>query len=70
MNNEERLVFTIPRTARRLASTDRPVMRITPEAYNLVEEVSARTGLSNTFIASKMIEYAAEHTEINRADDR
>jgi hypothetical protein len=43
-------------------------MRITPEAYNLVEEVSARTGLSNTFIASKMIEYAAEHTEINRAE--
>ena len=60
----DKLTFYIPRPAKQLSSTDRPVMRITPEAYNLVEAVSARTGLSNTFIASKMIEYAAKHTEV------
>ena len=68
MHNEESLVFTIPRAARRLSPTDRAVVRITPEAYNLVEEVSARTGFSNAYIASEMIKYAAEHTEIKHND--
>lgn len=61
---EEKLTFVIPRVARRLSSSERPVIRITPEAYNLVEEISARTGFSNAYIASQMIEYAAKHTEI------
>ena len=60
----DKLTFSIPRQARQLNSTDRPVMRITPQAYNLVEAVSAQTGLSNTFIASKMIEFAAATTEV------
>lgn len=60
----DKLTFVIPRVARRLSSDERPVMRITPEAYNLVEEISARTGFSNAYIASQMIEYAAKHTEI------
>lgn len=59
-----KLIFKIPRPAKKLNPTDRPVMRITPEAYNLVEEISASTGLSNTYIASKMIEFAAENTEV------
>lgn len=60
----DKLIFKIPRPAKKLSPTDRPVMRITPEAYNLVEAVSAQTGLSNTYIASKMIEFAAANTEV------
>lgn len=60
----DKLTFYIPRPAKQLSSSDRPVMRITPEAYNAVEAVSARTGLSNTYIASKMIEFAAANTEV------
>lgn len=59
-----KLIFSIPRPARKLSSAGRPVMRITPEAYNLVESVSARTGLSNTYIASRMIEFAAANAEV------
>ncbi|MBE6889989.1 MAG: hypothetical protein E7485_08250 [Ruminococcaceae bacterium] len=60
----DKLIFKIPRPAKKLNANDRPVMRITPEAYNAVEEISARTGLSNTYIASKMIEFAAANTEV------
>ena len=57
-----KLVFTIPRPAR--AKSDNTIMRLTPEAYNAVEEVSAKTGLSNCYIASQMILFAASHTEV------
>lgn len=60
----EKLTFNIPRPARQLKQTDRAVVRITPQAYNLVEAISAQTGLSNAFIASRMIEYAASNTEV------
>lgn len=64
----DKLVFTISRPAR--TKSDNTIMRLTPEAYNAVEEVSARTGLSNCYIASQMILFAAGHTEVNfdRAD--
>lgn len=59
---QNKLVFTIPRPAR--AKSDNTIMRLTPEAYNAVEEVSAKTGLSNCYIASQMILFAASHTEV------
>ena len=58
----DKLVFTLPRPAR--TKTDNTIMRLTPEAYNAVEEVSAKTGLSNCYIASQMILFAAGHTEV------
>ena len=58
----DKLVFTLPRPARE--KTENTIMRLTPAAYNAVEEVSAKTGLSNCYIASQMILFAASHTEV------
>lgn len=58
----DKLVFTVSRPARE--KTENTIMRLTPAAYNAVEEVSAKTGLSNCYIASQMILYAASHTEV------
>lgn len=58
----DKLVFKVTRPVR--TKTDNTIMRLTLEAYNAVEEVSARTGLSNCYIASQMILYAASNTEI------
>ena len=58
----DKLVFKVTRPAR--TKTDNTIMRLTPEAYNAVEEVSAKTGLSNCYIASQMILFAAGHTEV------
>ena len=60
---QDKLVFKVTRPAR--TKTDNTIMRLTPEAYNAVEEVSAKTGLSNCYIASQMILFAASHTEVN-----
>ena len=59
----DKLVFTVSRPARE--KTENTIMRLTPAAYNAVEEVSAKTGLSNCYIASQMILFAAGHTEVN-----
>ena len=59
----DKLVFTVSRPARE--KTENTIMRLTPAAYNAVEEISARTGLSNCYIASQMILFAAGHTEVN-----
>ena len=59
---QDKLIFKVTRPAR--TKTDNTIMRLTPEAYNAVEEVSAKTGLSNCYIASQMILYAAGNTEI------
>ena len=58
----DKLVFTVSRPARE--KTENTIMRLTPAAYNAVEEVSAKTGLSNCYIASQMILFAAGHTEV------
>ena len=58
----EQLLFTVPRPPKYKDRSQ--VVRVTKESYNAVEEISAKTGLSNSFIASKMIEFAAEHTEV------
>ena len=58
----DKLVFTLPRPVRE--KSENTIMRLTPAAYNAVEEVSAKTGLSNCYIASQMILFAASHTEV------
>ena len=58
----DKLVFTVSRPARE--KTENTIMRLTPAAYNAVEEISAKTGLSNCYIASQMILFAASHTEV------
>ena len=58
----DKLVFTLPRPVRE--KSENTIMRLTPAAYNAVEEVSAKTGLSNCYIASQMILFAAGHTEV------
>ena len=58
----DKLVFTLPRPARE--KSENTIMRLTPAAYNAVEEISAKTGLSNCYIASQMILFAAGHTEV------
>ena len=57
-----KLVFTVSRPARE--KSENTIMRLTPAAYNAVEEISAKTGLSNCYIASQMILFAASHTEV------
>lgn len=64
---EEKLVFKIPRPVK--VKEGKPVIRITAEAYAAVEEISAKTGLSNSFVASRMIEFAAKNTEIVQSED-
>ena len=59
---QDKLIFKVTRPAR--TKTDNTIMRLTPEAYNAVEEVSAKTGLSNCYIASQMILFTASHTEV------
>lgn len=58
------LTFTIPNVREPQYRNRRTVVRITPEAYNRIEDVSAQTGLSIAFIASQMILFASEHMEI------
>ena len=58
----DKLVFTVSRPARE--KTENTIMRLTPAAYNAVEEISAKTGLSNCYIAPQMILFAAGHTEV------
>lgn len=40
------------------------VIRITDDAYAILAGFSAETGRSISFIASKMVEFAAEHTVV------
>lgn len=58
----DKLVFKVTRPVR--TKTDNTIMRLTPEAYNAVEMMSARTGLSNCYIASQMILFAASNSEV------
>lgn len=68
VNQMEQLVFKAPRKTVRKRKT--PVIRISPEAYSLIEDVSAKTGLSNSYIASKMIEFAAANTAIEYPEEQ
>lgn len=59
----EKLIFQAP-TQRVVRKHKRPVIRISEEAYDLVEEISAKTGLSNSFVVSEMVKFAASNSEI------
>lgn len=56
------LRFVSPRAAR--PRTGQQIIRVSEEAYNYIEEISARTGLSIAYIASQMIKFASDRTEI------
>lgn len=59
----DKLIFNKPR--HRLIAPDKaPVIRVSAEAYNCIGEIVEETGLSVQYVASQMIKYAAEHTEI------
>lgn len=58
----EKLTFTVPRQPKYRKNSQ--IVRVSEAAYNAVEDISAKTGLSNSFIASKMIKFATEHTEV------
>lgn len=64
----DKLIFRIPRLVK--PKDKPPVVRITLEAYTALEEISAKTGLSNCFVASQMILYAAKNTEIKTEDEQ
>ena len=44
------------------------VVKVSPEAFSMIEDLCHRTGRSRTDIASRLIEWAAERVEI-RSDD-
>lgn len=59
----DELIFTSP-TRREARKREKPTIRISEEAYELVEEISAKTGLSNSFVVSEMVKFAAAKAEI------
>ena len=59
----DKLTFTVARPAR--VKTENTIIRLTPAAYNAVEEISAKTGLSNCYVASQMVQFAADHAAVN-----
>lgn len=59
----EKLQFTAPPRAPRRKDRS-AIVRVTSEAYNAIEEISARTGLSNSYVASRMIEFASKNAVI------
>lgn len=44
-------------------------VRISREAVNMVEEISAKIGKSKSYVASRLITYAFEHVEIVESDE-
>ncbi len=56
------LVFTKPKKAKGSA----PVIRISAEAYELLTQWEAETGLSLSYIASEFIKYADSRTLLER----
>lgn len=64
----DKLTFRTPRPPKTKERS--AVVRITPEAYSTIEALSAKTGLSNSYIASRMILFAAQNTEIIYDDEK
>lgn len=59
----EKLIFKSP--ARRAPrKRENPTIRISAEAYDLVESISSETGLSNSYVVSEMVKFAAANTQI------
>ncbi len=63
----DKLIFPVARDPR-VKRCSQPV-RVSAYAYNVIEEISAKTGLSNSYIASQMILYARQHTKLTFDDD-
>lgn len=61
------LTFTVPNVREPQYRDSRTGTRVTPEAYNILESISARTGLTLSFIASQMIIFASENMKIVQA---
>lgn len=51
------------RNSQHYTKRDRIVIRVEPNAYYLVDEISINTGLSKTKVVSKMIEFAYDNVE-------
>lgn len=60
-----RLVFSkVPRTP----PEKRPVVRVSAEAYSILAEWEAKTGLTMSYIASEFIKYADDHSVIEKEE--
>ena len=64
----EKLIFTSP-ARRSPRKRTNPVIRISEEAYDLVESISAKTGLSNSYVVSEIVKFAAENTIVKYGGD-
>lgn len=51
-------------TQRKARKRKNPTIRISEESYDPVAEISAKTGLSNSFVVSEMVKFAAVNAEI------
>lgn len=60
----DKLVFKRPKPIRSAKSGKGEVIRITDGAYEILASFSAELGKTISYIASRMIEYAAENTII------
>lgn len=58
----EKLIFKRPK--KNPTDKNSTVIRIGGEAYEIIAGLSAETGKSASYIASRMIEFAAEHTTV------
>lgn len=64
----DELIFHSP-TPREIRKRKNPTIRISEEAFDLVEEISAKTGLSNSFVVSEMVKFAAASTKVKYTEE-
>lgn len=57
----EKLIITKPAEPKEGAGQ---VVRVSPKAYALLEDLAAKSGRSRSYIANKMIEFAYDRAEI------
>lgn len=50
-------------------ATSEVMIRVSKKANVLIEEIAKQSGQSKAYVASKMIEYAFDHTIIGAGDD-
>lgn len=63
---EEKLIITKPAEPKECAGQ---VVRVSPKAYALLEDLAAKSGRSRSYIANKMIEFAFDRVEIREEVD-
>lgn len=64
----DKLIFYSP-APREIRKRKNPTIRISEEAFDLVEEISAKSGLTNSFVVSETVKFAAKKAVINYNDD-